>query len=229
MRRIKISMLAGLILSIPFSIILAGECMDTEENFLDAIAAADPKSENPGVGWEISCLYHSTYYMVVDFGGFAKPEEIEDIDRWSEQYRERVFEVLPPFLESPDAFIRCATAKALAYYKWPESYEYLVKCDVDMQIVTIAAIVGDKRAVSWIIERYKYFNRKYRSRPRFSYDDKINCLGALYHLGTPEIIPFLDEIIANPKPENIKPVAEHVLSRIHELYPEANKKRSNGE
>ena len=84
----------------------------------------------------------------------------------------------------------------------------------------IFAVLGNKKAVTWIISQYKLIDRKFRSRPTFNYPQKMTYLNALYHLATPEALPFLEKIIENPKPEKIKSRAERARDRIVELFPQ---------
>ena len=48
----------------------------------------------------------------------------------------------------------------------------------------------------------------------------MNCLNALYHLASAEILPFIDSIIENPKPLQIQKRAEKVKKRILKLHPD---------
>lgn len=113
---------------------------------------------------------------------------------------------------------RCFTAEALAYYRWENSYDYLTDCDNDRpgRKAIVYAILGDKRAIPWIIEQYKKLDNKYRKNPIQSHSQKMTFLNALYHLASAESLPFIEEVIANPKPKEIKARAIKVKERILE-------------
>jgi hypothetical protein len=52
--------------------------------------------------------------------------------------------------------------------------------------------------------------------------EKMIYLNALYHLASAESLPFVEDVIKNPKPEKIKARAIKVKERI--LLMEKNKK-----
>ena len=171
---------------------------------------------------------------------FASPTAISRIVGRNEATRDLAYEVLPQFLQFPET--QQSAAKALAYYRWPQSYEYLVEVQgsseplgfpgwpqsIEYKLAIrgstekaiLFAMLGSTKAVPWIIQQYERFDRVFRSRPIFSYPQKMTYLNALYHLATPETLPFLDEVLKNPKPEKVKPRAEMVRDRILELFPQ---------
>jgi hypothetical protein len=212
----------------------AGECLGCKEDYLKAISKADPKSEHPGIRYEMECLYHQVVYLKMGYEYFASPTAIKKIQKENEPTKDLAYEVLPKFLESPSPHIRRSAIEALAYYGWPESFEYLMKLEHKSkggdyrETISFSchkaipfAILGDKRAIPWIIGEFKKVDKMYRSRPMFSYPSKMTYLNALYHLASPEILPFINEVIKNPKPKKIKSRAKKVRSRIYELFPEA--------
>ena len=82
------------------------------------------------------------------------------------------------------------------------------------------AILGNGEAIPWITQQYRPVDRLYRSRPIFSYPQKMTYLNALYHLPSLKALPFVNEVIENPQPARIRPRAEKVRARILELPPE---------
>jgi hypothetical protein len=200
----------------------AGECLDCKEDYLKAISKVDPKSDRPEVGYEIHCLYHWVTYLEMGYEYFASPTAIRKIQKENESTKDLAYKVLPKFLESPSPHIRCNASKALAYYGWPRSYEYLMRCKGTTDKAILFGILGDRRAIPWVIEQFKRVDKRYRN-PMSGYSYKMIYLNALYHLASPEILPFINETIKDPRPEKIKPRAEKVRDRIYELFPEIEK------
>jgi len=223
--RLLVALLPALLLP-PAS--FAGECIECREHYASVIAQADPSSDDPGVRHAIYCLFHFVRYLDMGYEYFASPTAIPRIQKENESTKDLIWQTLPPFLDSP--YYRGNAAKALAYYRWPDSFRYLMECEVCETALTckaiLFAILGDKRAIPWIIEQFQKVDRKYRSRPRFSYNTKMTYLNALYHLASPEILPFISRVIENPRPEKIRPRAEKVRDRIYELFPEAKQQAS---
>jgi hypothetical protein len=84
----------------------------------------------------------------------------------------------------------------------------------------ILGILGDKKAIPYLIDRFKHFDKLYQKHPMSCYCDKMQILNALYHLASPEMIPFLEEIIRTPRDVKYQDRAELVLARVKELFPE---------
>lgn len=169
------------------------------------------------------CIHHWTDYLVMGYEYFATPGALDRIEKMTQPYRDRVYQLVPKFLESEVQQTREHATGALAYYKWSDSFEYLMKCErtsISKKCI-LFAVLGDKRAIPIIIQYYWELERTYKTKPKFSYPDKMNCLNALYHLASPEILPFADSVIENPKPPEILIRAEKVKKRILELYPGA--------
>jgi len=160
-------------------------------------------------------LYDWGFYLTQRYQYFATLEALDEVEKRTKPYREKVYRIVPKFLQSKSVYIRETAAKVLAYYKWSESFKYLVEFDKNTTILekcVLFAILGDKRAIPIIIQFY--------NRPKISYEAKINCLNALYHLASPEILPFIDSVIAYPKPPEIKKRAKKVKKHTLELYPD---------
>ena len=202
----------------------AGACMRSTSEYLDILAKADVRDTSTynEVQTALYCLYHWTDYLVMGYEYFASPGALDKVEKMTQPYRDRVYEIVPKYLESDKPFIREFTVCALAYYKWPNCFEYLSKgkrTSMSSKKCVLFAVLGDKRAIPKIINYYWELEQKYKTKPQFSYPDKMNCLNALYHLASPEILPFIDSIIENPKPLKIKTRVEKVKKRILELHP----------
>lgn len=190
----------------------AGECLDSPENYLQELSNVNIHEEQIS----IFCLYHCVVYFEMGYQHFASSAVIDKIIKETGSSRKQAFEVLPKFLRSKSSTNRCFAAEALAYYRWENSYEYLTDCDNDRpgRKAIIYAILGDKRAIPWIIEQYKILDKKYRKNPIQSYSQKMTFLNSLYHLASSEAMPFIDDVIANPRPKEIKERAQKVKERI---------------
>jgi hypothetical protein len=198
---------------------LGGECMDTPMDRIMVLEKADLNSDKSTIEFSLYCFTIDLNYVNTSPYIF-EPDGFKSFD-FDDSTRARAFRALIPILESSDSSLICGAIKGLAYFKWPESFEHLKKCEEDRDIITLYAINDFKEAMPVIVERYRRFDKRYKTKPQFSLYDKYNCLGALYHLGTPDILPFIDSIIENPKPPEIKRHAEKVRLRILEKYPEA--------
>jgi hypothetical protein len=151
---------------------------------------------------------------------FASPTAITKIYKVNKPTQASAYDILPALLQHEDQDIRCSAARNLAFYAWPDSFEYLLACeesDAPHKTAILFAILGDKRAIPWIIQQYKLIEKKYTTKPIFSYPEKMTYLNALYHLADPKSLPFIESVINNPKPEKIKARAMKVKQRIQEL------------
>ncbi|MFA5143608.1 MAG: hypothetical protein WC522_05520 [Candidatus Omnitrophota bacterium] len=193
----------------------AGECTEPRELYLGKLAATDIDKD---CSEDISCLSSRANYFVLGYEYFASPAAIGKIDKENEASRKMVWAVLPKFLKSRLEINRRAAAETLAYYRWPGAYEYLAGCAISQpeRRAVLYAILGDKRAVPWIIEQYRKIDSAYRKNPGQSYPMKMTFLNALYHLASPESLSFVEEIIGSPRPEKIKPRAIKVKQKIEE-------------
>lgn len=198
----------------------AGECLCSTDEYLDILTTAavnDTSSMNNKALEALHCLYNWAFYLTMGYEYFAAPKALDKVEKMTQPYRGKVYQFVPKFLESEVQSIREHAACALAYYKWPDSYEYLVKCkqaSISTKCVLLA-ILGDKRAIPIIIDYYRNGDQTYKE---LSYMAKMNCLNALYHLASPEILSFIDSVIETPKPPQILKRAEKVKERILELY-----------
>lgn len=196
----------------------AGMCgTNSPADVLAELATITPQSEAKARNRRLKCLWSHVLYLDMGYEHFASPTAVVRIHKRTEPRKSRVYEILPRFLEFPDT--RQDAAMVLGFYSWPKSYDHLVQVeDLATEKAIVFAVLGNKKAVPWLIQQYRRIDRKFRSRPIFSYPQKMTYLNALYHLATPEALPFLDEVIENPKPEKIKPRAERVRERIVELF-----------
>lgn len=192
----------------------AGECLDSPENYLTQLVNADINEEQG----DIFCLYSDVVYFEMGYEHFASPTVINKIRNETESSKKQAVEVLPKFLKSTSSKNRCFAAEALAYYRWAPSYEYLADCDEDRpgRKAIVYAILGDKRAVPWVIQQYEKLDKKYQKKPKQSYSQKMDLLNSLYHLASSESLPFVEDVIANPKPKEVKARAIKVKKRILE-------------
>ncbi len=211
--------------SVLTSLVFAGECLESQEEYLQRLVGVDPKS---GTG-VTPCIYSRVFDIMTSYTGLATPTAIQNLTKYNESTRDLAFQLLPPFLESPSEKVRCNTAIALAFYGWPDSYDYVLPCefysDVE-RMATVFAILGDKRAVPWIINKYR---EQYFKKPAVISDTKVEnnfgqwvLINALYRFASPEILPFINEVIrTNSKNYDVKARAINVRKRIYELYPES--------
>lgn len=191
---------------------ICGDCIESSEVYLKRIASTGQP------GYDVECLYAGVNYISMGYEYFASPGAIKKIKDENESTKALAYEVLPQFLHSSNKKDRCSVAKALAWYGWPESYDYLIACKCDDPI--LFAILGNKKAIPGIIKKYKAIEKKYISKSQFGYPEKMDCLNALYHLASLESLTFINSVITNPKPEKIKTRAIKVRDRIKELYPD---------
>ena len=224
--QIKFIILIFLLLLNPHKI-FAGACMEKTDTYLDILTTADMNDTDlyTNRAYEaLHCLHHWACYLAMGYEYFATPNALEKVERMTKPHRERIFDIVPRFLDSEIPQIRRLAATALAYYRWSKSFEYLVEQtdNSTSEKCVLFAILGDKRAIPLVIEMYRKVDKKYHSRPQFGYPEKMNCLNALFHLASPTILPFIDSVIENPTPSDIKERAEKVRQRILELYPNSN-------
>lgn len=210
----------------------SSDCIENlTEEWLEEISRADEKTDKGHLSYSIYCLYvRDLMNLQYHQDYMTSAEKLSQIYEENEPLKERVFELVLPFLDSPDHDIRCEAARALAYYRWPDSFMHLIKCDsVDAELA-LFIVLGDKRAVPWIIKRYNKYEITNGIRPpvtgHYSYERK-QCIMALYHFASPEILPFIDEIIENSSDELLTEIADKVRDRIFELFPET--RRENGQ
>jgi hypothetical protein len=194
----------------------AGECTEGSEFYFKTLAAADIDKDQSNL---ILCLCNKVNYYILGYEYFASPTALDKINKENEPIRKMVWGTLPKFLKSKSEINRCAATQALAYYKWPGSYEYLTVCEnIDPERKAISyAVLGDKRAIPWVIGQYKNIDSLYKKNPQQSYPQKMTYLNALYHLASPESLPFIEEIINNPASKEIKERATKVKKRILEI------------
>ncbi len=201
---------------------LAGECLDSPREYLERLERRIPAEGEDGRGtilFNLYCLRSKVDYLAMGYEYFASPTAIDKIHGENRETRPAAYRILPPLLRSKDPEIRCSAARTLAFYGWPESYPSLRACedgDLAKTDAILHAILGDKRAIPWIIERYRAVEKKYRTKPMFSYPEKMTYLNALYHLADPESLPFIEGVIEHPKPEKIRERAIKVKERIEQ-------------
>jgi hypothetical protein len=207
----------------------AGECIEDADVYLkelQGITDISPRSaaDRSAVVSRLFCLYNDARFTMASQypETFASQSALEEIKTANQKSRELCFKLIPRFLKSKSLEVRCAATAVLAYYGWPRAYELLMRCEYSRSDVkaTLYAIVGDRRAVPWIIEQYKRADARFRERPDFILHCKMAYLNALYHLASPAQLPFVESIIRNPRTEGVRKRAEEVRDHITELYPE---------
>lgn len=211
----------------------AGDCLETPEEYVEVfrkMAASPSQAAKARIIESLWCLMDWVSYLEMGYEYFASPTAIASIAKKNQGTKALVYKYVPQLLKHQDEFVRCRAAYTLAYYRWPGSYEYLMRCDNDPKAeevkyysttkAILLAILGDRRATPWIIRQYRIVDQKYRSRPIFSYREKMTYLNALYHLADPAALPFIEEVIKNPRPSKIAKRAKKVKARI-----EAQQKR----
>ena len=218
---------------ISVSLACAGECVEDADVYLkelQAITDVNSRSatDRNAIVSRLFCLYNDARFTMASQypKTFGSQSALEEIKTANQRNRELCFRVIPRFLTSSSPEIRCAATRVLAYYGWPQAFELLLRCEdsrPDMK-ATLFAIVGDRRAVPWIIEQYKRSDARYRDRPAFILHCKMAYLNALYHLASPVQLPFIQSVIRAPQPAEVRHRAEEVRDHIRQLYPE--RKRS---
>ncbi len=202
---------------------VGGECLGAQEEYLNEIKqriTSVSEKDKEIIRYNLSCLRGEVGYLAMGYEYFASPTAIARIRKANKKTKSLAYEILPGLLRHKDRDIRCSAARSLAFYAWSESFDSMTECDENYAPRTKAilfAILGDKRAVPWIIRQYKIVEKKYRTKPIFSYPDKMTYLNALYHLADPVSLPFIESVIKNPKPEKIRMRAVKVRQRIQKL------------
>jgi hypothetical protein len=206
-----------------------GECIEDADVYLKELqrvsnVSPGSASDRNSIVSRLFCLYNDAGFTKASQypETFATQSVMQEIKTGNQKHRELCFKVVPRFLKSPSVEVRCAATKVLAYYGWPKSFDLLMRCDdtrPDMK-ATLFAILGDRRAVPWIIAQYKHTDARYSDRPGFVLHCKLAYLNALYHLAAAAQLPFVESIILNPKPEGVRKRAEEVRDHIRELNPQ---------
>ena len=197
----------------------AGDCMDgTRETYLRTLERLDVNDEINSVR-ALDCLIKPVAYYIMGFEYFARATVLPEIQRETKATKSLAGDVIPKFLTSKAAMTRCLAAGTLAFYGIPEAYDSLQECSDVSERATFYAILGDQKAIPWIISQYRDADGRYRSNPSASFQLKMVLLNALYHLASPETLPFLNEIIESPRPKTVLPRALKVKSRIEKLFP----------
>ena len=206
-----------------------GECIEEADVYLKELqmvptVSPGSASDRDFIVSRLFCLYNDSGFTKASQypETFATQAAMEEIKNANQKHRKLCFRVIPRFLKSTSSEIRCSATRVLAYYGWPKVFGLLMSCEdtrPDMK-ATLLAIVGDRRAVPWIIAQYKRTDSLYHDRPAFVLHCKMAYLNALYHLASPKQLPFLESIIRNPKTEGVRRRAGEVRDHITELYPE---------
>jgi hypothetical protein len=232
MMRKRILLLTFILLLFSNSIsTFAGECIETEEYYFEELERISDvnqisKEEENNIYRTISCIYDSGRFRLAS----EYPEDLESLSAVEEIKKEHketeklCFKVIPKLLKSTSLKLRCEAVKVLAYYGWPGSFELLMQCDGSAsKKATLFSMLGDKRAIPWVIRKYKRADKEHRDNPAYILHSKMVYLNTLYHLASSEQLPFVNEIINSPNPAKIRSRAILVRDRIYELYPKTMK------
>ena len=194
----------------------AGECILETEQYLKLI-----ENEHPAkLPYEISCLAEFvSYYAISGNEYLISLERMAEIRKSAEPYRDRVRRSLAPYLSSPDLRDRKTAAEVLAYYGWADGFDELSR-DPSSN-ATFFAFMGDERAVPLIIARYRALPKGHRKINGESGGADVEYLNVLYHLGSMQSLPFIEEVLAGSARPKIKRCAKLVKARILSLHPEA--------
>jgi|WetSurMetagenome_2_1015567.scaffolds.fasta_scaffold43410_3 hypothetical protein len=208
-------------LFITYQFLFGGECLDSYENYLnelDSLQSDDMSVEYPLGCFTLGVYVGSDYKMICG----KKPHPSFNIDRSNEPESKKLIQILPKYLSAKNPNIRYSAATALALWGWKDQscISYLMMDtlhNLHPEPIFLAAL-GDKHAIPYLINRFKYFDNLYRKKPLGCYCFKMNILNALYYLADPALIPFLEEIIKTPRNIEYKNRAELVLNRVRSLY-----------
>jgi hypothetical protein len=208
--------------------IYATDCIEHNENeWLEIIAEGKADSNHEELDYAIACLYVGTIMSLQYYPDYlTSVEELNKIYARNESIKKRVYEIIPAFLNSEIPDISCQAARALAFYKWEDSFDYMIECDSNEAYLSILVILGDERAVPIIIDKYEIAISSEVSRYRSQKDideDAARCIAALYHFASPKILPFINRVIESYPEGEIGMMAKKVRDRIFELYPKTKK------
>ena len=107
----------------------AGMCgANSPADVLEELSQVDAQSEAKSRNWRLNCLWSHVLYLDMGYEHFASPTAIVKIHKRNEPTKNRVYEVLPQFLEFPNT--RQSAAMVLGFYAWPESYGHLLEVTV---------------------------------------------------------------------------------------------------
>jgi hypothetical protein len=211
-----------LLLSITASAPTASDCEGTVTDLLDTLDMIEdyPSKTDTGKLVELlKCLYAPAARYVKEYDSFASEESLEKIRNETHQNRLKVIKLLIPLTRSDDWFLAQEAAAALAYYGYPPSQELLANYPDGPVKAILYSILGYERSYRWGIDRFIRVERQSKSdSPALA--AKMTYLNLLYHLATPESIPFLNNLIASSQPQMIKARALLIKQRIIALHPE---------
>lgn len=162
----------------------------------------------------LECLIQPVGYYMMGFKYFASPTVMKKIENETAPTKALAAELVPRFLKSASIDLRCQAAGTLAFYRIESAYPALDACSDIPYRATFYAILGDKRAIPWIVAQYREIDAKYRKHPAAAYQPKMMLLNALYHLPSPELSGFLQEVISHPGSKEILSRALKVKARL---------------
>ena len=202
----------------------ATDCIENHPSeWLEMISEGTVDSSGYSLEYAIACTYVGALMNLQYNPEFlTSDEELNKIYERNEKIKEEIYAIIPQYLISPIPEVRCNAAQALAFYRWPDSFSYLMACERNVTDLSLLVILGDQRAIPLIIEKYKNIRmtKATSSMPTKSLiEDAARCVEALYHFASPEILPFINSVINSSAEEPIQVMARKVCGRIHDLYP----------
>ncbi len=208
-----------LLLSITASAPTASGCEGTVTDLLDMIEDFPPKTDTGKLVELLKCLYAPAATYVKEYDSFASEKSLEKIWNETHQNRLKVIRLLVPLTRSDDWLLAQEAAAALAYYAYPPSQELLANYPDGPIKAILYSILGYERSYRWGVDRFIRVERQ--SKPDSSaLAAKMTYLNLLYHLASPESIPFLNNLIDSSQPQMIKARALLIKQRIIALHPE---------
>ncbi len=220
-----------LILIIPTPTSLAGDCMEPEETYLEYLQKQNPEMMQEAM----YCFRPSLPYYVMGYEHFSSPTALKKLSDENKELRPKLIKLITPLLKAKNKDIKCHAARTLAYHAYPQAYEPLKQCTQSINLTQIRkskyenleslleetyasavlfGILKNPQILPWIYQQYWDLDELYRNKPDFSYKGKMLYLSAIYHIGSKDALPFLNKIIANPRPTKIVDQAVKVKEHL---------------
>lgn len=199
---------------------LAGDCMEPEETYLEYLK----KQTSEMMQEAMYCFRPSLPYYVMGYEHFASPTVLKKLSDENKELRPKLIKLIAPLLTAKNKDIKCQAARTLAYHAYPQAYGPLKQCTQSINLTQIRkskyknmeslleetyasavlfGILKNPQILPWIYQQYWSLDELYRNKPDFSYKGKMVYLNAVYHIGSKDALPFLNKIIADPRPAKI--------------------------
>ena len=197
------------------SVALAGKCESSKPFYLAQLEVAKRTADAPRVAESLDCLTIALSLFELDRDSFASLEKLESYryERGSSEAQAKT--VLIPLTVDKDPKIACDAAKALALYEVSAAFEPLRdRCPDTVEKALAFGLIGDERAVPWLIAGYQKLGEKYAKKPSLGNAFRLSYLNALYFIASAKSLDFIEEIIKKPPSPQIARVAKSVRARI---------------